>query len=125
MPSSAEADLAFAPIAEVARRLRAGSLTIPSLTAMMLGRIERLNPALNCYITVLREPALAQAEVLQRLLDGGTDLGPLHGIPVAIKGQYRDGRHPHHHRLPPLCRLDPRQGRNGRRPAEGGPAPSS
>jgi aspartyl-tRNA(Asn)/glutamyl-tRNA(Gln) amidotransferase subunit A len=85
MSGLAEADLAFAPIAEVARRLRAGSLTIPSLTAMMLGRIERLNPALNCYITVLREPALAQAEVLQRLLDGGTDLGPLHGIPVAIK----------------------------------------
>ena len=85
MSPSAEADIAFAPIAEVGRRLRAGTLTIPALTAMLLARIERLNPALNCYITVLRAPALAQAEALQRMLDGGTDLGPLHGIPVAIK----------------------------------------
>jgi aspartyl-tRNA(Asn)/glutamyl-tRNA(Gln) amidotransferase subunit A len=85
MSPAVEAELAFASIAEVGRQLRDRRLTILDLTAMILARIDRLNPALNCYITVLREQALEQAEALQRLFDRGIDLGPLHGIPVGIK----------------------------------------
>lgn len=77
--------LAFATIAEIGARLRSGELTVPALTQLMLDRIDALNPKLNCYVTVLHERALAEAERLQALLDAGTDLGPLHGIPIALK----------------------------------------
>ena len=51
----------------------------------MLDRIARLNPALNCYITVCGEAAMQQAGRLDRLLEAGIHLGPLHGVPIAIK----------------------------------------
>lgn len=85
MTGKSEADTAFAPLTEVARQLRAGDMTSAKLTQLILDRIERLNPTLNCYITVCREAALEQAEGLDRLLAAGVDLGPLHGIPVGIK----------------------------------------
>ncbi len=80
-----ETDIAFAPLTGCRRRLKAGEITSVALTRLMLDRIERLNPTLNCYITVCRERALEQAEGLDRLLAAGVDLGPLHGVPVAIK----------------------------------------
>jgi aspartyl-tRNA(Asn)/glutamyl-tRNA(Gln) amidotransferase subunit A len=78
-------DLAFTPMAEIGRMLRAGEITSAELTRTMLDRIDRLNPQLNCFITVVHEQAVRQAEGLDRLLAAGVDLGPLHGIPVAIK----------------------------------------
>lgn len=78
-------DIAFLPLHEVARRIKARELTSLAVTRLMLDRIARLNPVLNGYITVTAEAALAQAEGLDRLLEAGTCLGPLHGVPVAVK----------------------------------------
>lgn len=50
-----------------------------------LTRIEALDPRLGAYAHVAAEPALAAARALDRLLAAGTDLGPLMGVPVAIK----------------------------------------
>ena len=80
-----EPDLAFATITEIAPRLRDGRLTSEALTALMLERIEALNPKLNAYITVTGDHALAQAHQADRELAAGRDLGPLHGIPIAVK----------------------------------------
>jgi aspartyl-tRNA(Asn)/glutamyl-tRNA(Gln) amidotransferase subunit A len=85
MSPAADDDIAFAPLTEVARRIKAGEITSAGLTRRMLDRIDRLNPTLNCYITVCREQAIEQAESLDRMLAAGIDLGPLHGVPVAIK----------------------------------------
>jgi aspartyl-tRNA(Asn)/glutamyl-tRNA(Gln) amidotransferase subunit A len=60
-------------------------VTSAALTRLMLDRIARHNPALNCFITVTAESALQQAAAMHLLLQAGTDLGPLHGVPVAIK----------------------------------------
>jgi aspartyl-tRNA(Asn)/glutamyl-tRNA(Gln) amidotransferase subunit A len=83
--ASEESDIAFAPLTVVSQKMKAGEITSVALTRLMLDRIERLNPILNCYITVCREHALEQAEGHDRLLSAGVDLGPLHGVPVAIK----------------------------------------
>lgn len=72
-------------VVDLAQRLRAGSLTSVELTQAALDSIERLNPILNAFVCVDAPVALAQARKADELFDQGLDLGPLHGIPVAVK----------------------------------------
>ncbi|MBK3454866.1 amidase [Pseudomonas sp. MF6754] len=72
-------------IITLAERLRAGSVTSVELTQAALNSIERLNPRLNAFVQVDACVALAQARKADALLAQGLDLGPLHGIPVAVK----------------------------------------
>jgi aspartyl-tRNA(Asn)/glutamyl-tRNA(Gln) amidotransferase subunit A len=81
----ASTDLTTLTIAEAARRIAARELSPVELTRAYLERIERLNPRVNAYITVLAEPALAQARALEAELAAGKSRGPLHGIPLALK----------------------------------------
>jgi aspartyl-tRNA(Asn)/glutamyl-tRNA(Gln) amidotransferase subunit A len=55
------------------------------MTEAYLRRIERIDPAINAYITVTAERALADATRATEELAAGTDHGPLHGIPIALK----------------------------------------
>jgi aspartyl-tRNA(Asn)/glutamyl-tRNA(Gln) amidotransferase subunit A len=55
------------------------------LTATYLDRVERLNPTLGAYITVMSETARAEAAAAEDEIGRGLYRGPLHGIPVAIK----------------------------------------
>ena len=73
------------PLPRLDEELRAKEITSVALTRMMLDRIDRLNPVLNCYITICRDEALQNSEKLDRRLLAGEDLGPLHGVPVAVK----------------------------------------
>ncbi|KPG93256.1 amidase [Pseudomonas sp. RIT-PI-q] len=72
-------------VVALAERLRAGSLTSVELTQAALDSIERLNPILNAFVHVDPPVALAQARKADELFAQGLDLGPLHGIPVAVK----------------------------------------
>ncbi|CCE25044.1 Asp-tRNA(Asn)/Glu-tRNA(Gln) amidotransferase subunit GatA [Methylotuvimicrobium alcaliphilum] len=70
-------------IAELARGLRSGEFSSVELTQDYLERIRQFS-ALNAYVTVTTEQALAQAEAADKRLAAGTaDL--LTGIPVAQK----------------------------------------
>ena len=53
---------AFACIADIAASYRTRSLSPVEVVEMFLGRIERLNPTLNAFITVTAEAALAEAK---------------------------------------------------------------
>jgi aspartyl-tRNA(Asn)/glutamyl-tRNA(Gln) amidotransferase subunit A len=48
-------------------------------------RIEKLNPMLNAFITVLDESARREAKHADSLIKQGKYLGPLHGIPISFK----------------------------------------
>lgn len=72
-------------INDVAKALRAGSVTSRELVEQTLQRIEKLNPILNCFASVDHEGARSAAGDLDQELTTGADRGPLHGIPVAIK----------------------------------------
>ncbi len=81
-------ELAYAPIAELAPRLAARELSPVELTEAVLRRIERLEPRLNAYITVTAESARHAARAAEAAIMAGHHLGPLHGIPVAVKDLY-------------------------------------
>ncbi|MBI1217111.1 MAG: amidase [Rhodobacteraceae bacterium] len=78
-------DIAFAPLTRLSGWVAAGALTSRALTGLYLTRIEALNPRLHCFATVTRDLALAEAEAADALLRAGVHLGPLHGIPYALK----------------------------------------
>jgi aspartyl-tRNA(Asn)/glutamyl-tRNA(Gln) amidotransferase subunit A len=72
-------------IVELAPRLRRKELSPLELTRACLDRIEKLNPALNAFITVTAESALAEARAAEIEIVRGEWRGPLHGIPIALK----------------------------------------
>jgi aspartyl-tRNA(Asn)/glutamyl-tRNA(Gln) amidotransferase subunit A len=78
-------DLAALSLAEAAARIRSRAVTSTQLTEACLARIETYNPKLNCFITVMREQALAQARELDTEQRAGKLRGSLHGIPIALK----------------------------------------
>lgn len=83
-----EAELAFLSIEEAARLLRRRAVSPVELTEACLARIERGNPGVNAFITVLAEPARRQARAAERALRRGRTKGPLHGIPIALKDNF-------------------------------------
>lgn len=78
-------DLAFASIATLGERLRAGVLSPVLLTEGFLERIERLDPGLSSFVTATPERALAEARSAESEIAAGKWRGPLHGIPYALK----------------------------------------
>jgi aspartyl-tRNA(Asn)/glutamyl-tRNA(Gln) amidotransferase subunit A len=76
-------------IAEAARAFQAGELSPLELTRACLERIEALEPKLNAFVTLLPELAVAEARAAERRLSRGKRLGPLDGIPFAIKDLYK------------------------------------
>jgi aspartyl-tRNA(Asn)/glutamyl-tRNA(Gln) amidotransferase subunit A len=77
-------------LSQMVAALRAGDVSSRELTQAFLKRIERLNPQLNAYLTVIPDKALDQADAADIRLrnwrknpeDG---IAPLLGVPVAIK----------------------------------------
>lgn len=72
-------------IAELGREIRSGTLSPVELTRECLARVERLNPQLNAFVTVLADAALADARRAEEEIRRGGWRGPLHGIPVGLK----------------------------------------
>ena len=71
-------------IGELADRLAKRQISSVELTRHFLGRIERLNPALNAFITQTPDRAMQDAESADRRLAAG-ERGPLLGIPLIHK----------------------------------------
>jgi aspartyl-tRNA(Asn)/glutamyl-tRNA(Gln) amidotransferase subunit A len=69
----------------LARAIRARELSAETATSRCLERIAERNPAINAYITVLADQALAQAKQADAELARGHDRGPLHGVPISLK----------------------------------------
>ena len=72
-------------IAESSRRIRKKEVSPVELTRLYLERIEELNPALNAYLTLVKDQALAAAKTAEREIRRGKYRGRLHGIPFSIK----------------------------------------
>ncbi len=65
--------------------LRRKAVSPLELTQACFERIERYNPAVNAFITITKESALATAREREAEARQGKWRGPLHGIPIALK----------------------------------------
>ncbi len=70
---------------ELGRKIREHEIRVVEATEASLAQIEKLEPQLNCYVTVAKEQALKQAKEVQKRIDDKTLTGPLAGVPMAMK----------------------------------------
>jgi amidase len=78
-------DLCFTPATALQRLYRARKVSPLEVVEAVLARVDRLNPTLNAYVTLAREPALQAARAATAALRRRASLAPLHGVPVSIK----------------------------------------
>lgn len=81
-------EAAFPMIHEAMGLFARGELSAIDLTQAHLERIRRLNPGLNCFITVTEETALESSRQAQAGIESGSPLRPLQGIPMSLKDLY-------------------------------------
>jgi aspartyl-tRNA(Asn)/glutamyl-tRNA(Gln) amidotransferase subunit A len=80
-----ERDIAFLSASELVEHYRRKSLSPVEVTEALLRRLDRLEPAINAFVLVARESALAEARAAEARWIKGTPLGLLDGVPVTIK----------------------------------------
>ena len=80
-----DTNICFLSAQELGTAYRNRTLSPVEVTQEVLHQIEKLNPSLNAFCTLLSEQALTQATQAEEELSRGEDRGPLHGIPVSIK----------------------------------------
>src|SRR5678815_2933238 len=65
--------------------LRKGDLTSAELTNALLAKTKQLNPTLGAFLKIMEDTARAEAAAADEKFAKGIDLGPMQGIPYAIK----------------------------------------
>ncbi len=78
-------DVAFWSVTRLARLIETRAVSAIELTEMYLARLERLNPLLNCVVTLTADRAREQARAADEEIAAGRYRGPLHGIPWGAK----------------------------------------
>ncbi len=78
-------DIANLGLAEAARLVRARKVSPVELVEASLARIRAHDGVLKSFITVFEEQALQVARAAEMLTAAGHELGPLHGVPLALK----------------------------------------
>jgi len=70
---------------ELRSRIARRELSPVEVTRAVLDRIDRLQPELNCFITICAEAALRESRLAEQAVMRGDDLGLLHGVPYTAK----------------------------------------
>lgn len=82
-------DIPYLSATELSRLIAAKEISPLEVTKAYLDRIDSLDFKFNSYITVSRKKALQAAWVAEQNILRGNYLGPMHGLPVAVKDQIR------------------------------------
>src|SRR5262245_18882183 len=80
-----DTDLAQLPLHALAAKLQARSISPVDIVDTCLARIQRLDTKLKAFVDVFAAEARAAAEAADKAIRSGHAVGPLHGIPVALK----------------------------------------
>ncbi|WP_428682063.1 amidase [Reyranella sp.] len=78
-------DLTRLPASDLREQIAARKISPVELTDAVLARAERLQPVLNCFVTLVPDQARAAAKAAEDAVMRGEPLGLLHGIPFAAK----------------------------------------
>lgn len=81
-----DTELHWLPLLEISKRLANKSLSPVALTSIMLARIEQRDGALGSFAEVTYDRAFVAARQAEVEIERGQYRGPLHGVPVAVKG---------------------------------------
>ncbi len=80
--------MSFCSVVEIAGEVRAGRVTARAVTEATLSRIQRLDSGINAFTAVTEARALAAAEAVDADLAAGRPVGPLAGVPFAVKNLF-------------------------------------
>jgi amidase len=78
-------ELAYVSAAELALRIRSRRLSPVEVVDAAISRIEQRNPSLNAFVFTYFADARQRARAAEHAVMSGAELGPLHGVPAAIK----------------------------------------
>ncbi|MDQ3910045.1 MAG: amidase [Thermoproteota archaeon] len=78
-------DISNLSIKHLSKLIASREISCVEIIDSTIERIEKLNPKLNAFITVLDESARREARHADSLIKQGKYLGPLHGIPISLK----------------------------------------
>jgi aspartyl-tRNA(Asn)/glutamyl-tRNA(Gln) amidotransferase subunit A len=81
----ADEALCFFTLQQLGEAIRTREVSPVEVAHAHLARCERLNPALNAFVTLTPDVALQAAQEAEREIHAGNYRGPLHGIPVGLK----------------------------------------
>ncbi|PVZ65477.1 amidase [Pelagibaculum spongiae] len=70
---------------ETARLIREKQVSAAEVMQSTINRIEKINPKLNAFIFTSFDEAMENARQADKVLAQGDVLGPLHGVPIAMK----------------------------------------
>ncbi len=80
-----EQDIAWLSLEALAGQIRARKVSATEVTQAMLRRIGQIDPGLHAYARTTPDLAFAQAREADARQARGDALGPLHGVPIAVK----------------------------------------
>ena len=83
-----QSSLPFLTVAELARLIESREVSPVEVTQAYLDRIDQLDFKFNAYLAVSRREAMQAARDAEDSIARGEYLGPMHGIPVAVKDQF-------------------------------------
>ncbi|MEM7254011.1 MAG: amidase [Pseudomonadota bacterium] len=78
-------DIVFKSASELASDIRDQRISARDVMEAFLTKIEQVNPIVNAVCTLDTQNARAQADTADQMLLSGKGVGPLHGLPIAIK----------------------------------------
>lgn len=78
---------------QIAAAVNSGATSSVSIIQSCLQKIERHNPELNCFTAILKDRALARAADMDARIAQGLDVGPLAGVPFAVKNLFDVEKH--------------------------------
>ncbi len=82
-----KSDIPYLSASELSARIQKKEVSSVEATEAYLDRIDDLDFKFNSYFTVIRKEALQAARDADGAISKGEYLGPMHGIPVAVKDQ--------------------------------------
>jgi aspartyl-tRNA(Asn)/glutamyl-tRNA(Gln) amidotransferase subunit A len=88
MSAGLDRDSRPATAAALAREVRDGTTTAKDVVEVALAAIARANPRINAFTAVFADRARARAAALDAAKAGGAPLGPLAGVPFAVKNLF-------------------------------------